>query len=105
VDVVNDSGCTARSAAFVVSDIVHLGVNSINTAINVYPNPASSTVHIASPVKVNVYITALDGRKMLEQHDAADVDITSLANGVYLMRITDTNGKDLKMEKLVKQAQ
>jgi hypothetical protein len=38
----------------------------------------------------------------VEQHDAKSVDISSLANGVYMIQVYDENHMLIKTEKLVK---
>jgi hypothetical protein len=86
------------------SGIVHL---SADDAVSVYPNPASSTVHVT----IDDYMTGstialydLTGsRVMTEVLTAArsSMPITSLANGVYLYRILDRNARLVNSGKVV----
>ena len=70
--------------------------------VNIYPNPASSVVHVDAPVKVNVSILSLEGKTVLEQDDAHIIDIGMIANGVYMIQVRDENNILLKTERLVK---
>ena len=42
---------------------------------------------------------------LLNEQDVKQVDISRLADGVYMIRISDMEGAVLKIEKLVKAAQ
>jgi hypothetical protein len=67
-----------------------------------YPNPVYNVLHIAAPAEVNVTITAIDGRTVLQQRAATTIDLSSLPAGLYTLKIYDTAGALLKLEKLVK---
>jgi len=77
-------------------------VGNTATLIRIYPNPANSILHISSPVNVSVSLSQIDGRTVLQQNNATDLDISSLSNGMYIIRITDLDGNLLKADKLVK---
>jgi hypothetical protein len=80
-------------------------VSHVNTAkgeISLYPNPATSVLHIDAPVKVNVSILNLQGQLMLHQDDAKILDISNLSNGVYMIQVYDTDNVLLKTERMVK---
>jgi len=76
--------------------------NIIGPAIQIYPNPLSTTVHIKAPGKVNVTILNVVGQVMLEQQNATDIDMSGVANGIYIIKVYDENNMLLKTEKLVK---
>ncbi|PZF73803.1 T9SS type A sorting domain-containing protein [Taibaiella soli] len=77
---------------------------SNNNAIKVFPNPAQHTVYVQTAVAVQLTVTGLDGRTLLQRKNATSVDISSLPDGIYLLRIADGSGQFLKMEKLIKTA-
>ena len=70
--------------------------------ISIYPNPASTTVTISSPVGVNVVVRSVDGKAVLTQNKVKTLDICNLANGIYMLHLSDDKGQLLKVEKLVK---
>ncbi|MDR3679682.1 MAG: T9SS type A sorting domain-containing protein, partial [Flavipsychrobacter sp.] len=93
-------GCTQTSDA---SYVFGVGVSTVNKSdIKIFPNPVTSIVHIESPVKVNVAISALDGKKILQGNNVTQVDLSGLSNGVYMITVYDENNNVIKIDKLVK---
>jgi hypothetical protein len=97
--VTDANGCSDTSAAQPVT----LSVGNIpsNEQIRLYPNPATSVLHIDAPVAVNIAIYGIDGRKVIDQQNATTVDISRLAAGTYQMKLTDKDGNAISTEKLV----
>jgi hypothetical protein len=93
------NGCSATSAIAWIQD---LSVNNTirPESVKIYPNPASSVVHIEAPVKVNVQLRNMHGQLVLEKANASEIDISTVANGVYMILITDKENRTVKMEKL-----
>jgi len=100
VKVTDVNGCTGTSA------ILNIGtdVSHINGAadILIYPNPAQNQVSVKAGMPVQVSICSMDGKLLLTPPDARSIDIGSLSNGLYLIRVTDNEGHLLRMEKLLK---
>jgi hypothetical protein len=82
------------------------GVNIVTAddAVSIYPNPASSRVFIKANVKVDVSVTAVDGKLILQKEDAEYIDLGDIAPGVYQIKVTDKENRLLKVEKLLKTA-
>ena len=89
------------SGAYVVSPdgVATVSVNDIN----LYPNPARSEIRIDAPVKINITILSPDGKVVIRQDDATTVDVSNLANGMYMIMIYDTNNALIKADKFIKQ--
>jgi hypothetical protein len=110
VGVTDTNGCQSVSDIYVLTgwsgNTTHgVGVQNVNTeTIKIYPNPAQTMVHIDAPGVVRAVISAMDGRILIDQPNAKDVDITKLADGVYMITVYDENGITVKTEKLVKAA-
>ncbi len=70
----------------------------------IYPNPATSELHIEAPrvVEVSVRVLAMDGREVIANTVTATINVGTLANGIYLVQIYDTNGLLLKTAKFTK---
>ena len=103
--IVTDSvGCKGESAIYHNTSIL-VGVNNTvaNSTITIYPNPANEIIYIGSPVKVRAVISDLEGKTELEQDNATEMDISHLADGMYLISLYDENGVKLDIQKLVKQ--
>jgi uncharacterized protein YjdB len=107
VEVTDTNGCQSFSDVYRLSgwSAQHTGVKNVTGAdVRIYPNPAQTVVHVEAPADVRAIISAIDGRKLIEQPAAKDIDITELANGIYMITIYDANGLLLKTEKLMKSA-
>jgi hypothetical protein len=71
--------------------------------VNVHPNPASAIVHVAAEVKVNVIVLTSTGRVVVDQKEATDIDLSSFADGMYMIMVYDAaNNSLLKAAKLMK---
>ena len=102
VVVTDGGGCTDTSAVYVVNS--HVGVAAVNVEdIRMYPNPATSIIRIEAPVKVNVTILSPDGKVIITQNDATTVDVSNLANGLYMIMMYDENNNLIKADKFIKQ--
>ena len=107
VQVTDVNGCQSFSDIYVlagwVGNPISLQVQSVNQAeVRIYPNPAQTMVHVVAAVPVQAVISGIDGRAIIDQKDARDIDITGLADGIYMISVYDITGHMLKVEKLVK---
>ncbi|WP_130735729.1 T9SS type A sorting domain-containing protein [Flavobacterium sp. J27] len=72
------------------------------TNFQIYPNPATSILHVSSSQNINVLeVYTLEGKLVL-QTKANEVDVTSLQNGLYLIKVT-TFENEFGVKKFVKQ--
>lgn len=103
VTVTDGNGCKGTSVLFSVTDINPGSVPGIGNhpGIAIYPNPASKEIQVKTATPVNITISGMDGKLLLES-TSERINIAGLANGVYLIRITDKNGTLIGMEKLLK---
>lgn len=76
------------------------GIDELSSAFNLYPNPANDRLYIDSKVKINevtiydVYgrqqeLSAISGQQTV-------IDVTSLNNGIYFVKIVTDNGEVIK---------
>ena len=71
---------------------------SENDAVLLYPNPATSSLHIAGAGNEKVEIYSMDGKLVYNGiNNGKDINVSSLEKGIYAVRI---NGKTLKFSKL-----
>lgn len=101
VTVTDSNGCTGTSAAYNPSVSVPT-VSGKDRAILLYPNPVFDVVHIDMVIPINVAISSVEGRLLANYNQAKDIDVSGLANGIYLLRITDRSGALISVEKLIK---
>jgi uncharacterized delta-60 repeat protein len=104
VAVTDANGCKDTSDVYEVTN-VPVGISELDmiaAQVKIYPNPANDVISINAPVKVNVSITGIEGKVFRQEKNVSKLDIHDLAEGIYLIRITGTDGTLIKVEKLVK---
>jgi len=100
VTVVDSNGCTGSAAAQNVT--LGIGSSAMTADVHIYPNPAHDMVYIASPVAVTATLSNMEGKILLHRPDAHEIDMSAYAAGVYLLRISDSDGMLIRNEKLFK---
>jgi|GEM_PF-2979439 len=105
VAVTDSNGCTGMSAAQQVEVSNRVGSIAGNTAVRVYPNPASGKLYIAAPYagRVSLSLSSIAGQEVRRQQHAMEMDISTLAPGMYILKITDDAGNLLQVEKIRKE--
>lgn len=94
-------GCSGMSNYIDIEDLT--GVNNVSAAdFRIYPNPATSVIHIDAPVKISVTISGIEGKIISSYVNPKDIDISQLASGIYLVHVYDENQNLVHTEKLVK---
>ncbi len=102
VMVTDTNGCQLLSAEY---PVYNLAVDNVNgtKAISIYPNPATSSVHVAAATEVKVVISTVEGKLILEGNSKNDIDVSALSAGLYMISVYDEQGNRLHVEKLIKQ--
>ena len=109
--VVSDAnGCFTSSGDYTINGGGGGGGTGVSntaeaTSVRVFPNPATSALNIEAPVTVNVSIVSPDGKVVLEQKQATTIDVSQLADGMYIIMVYDENNSLLKTDKFVKMKQ
>jgi len=81
---------------------VTLYTNSINKLdINVFPNPVTTSINIATNLDVNVSVYNAVGQKVLRTNKKT-IDLSSFLNGVYIFEVTDIKTQASNSYKVVK---
>jgi len=103
VEVTDSNGCKGKSGQYHFNRN-QLAVNDPNKGhVKIYPNPANSTLYVASIAKLRAVITDVEGRSVIEQADAKAIDISKLADGLYLINLYDENGMRVTVQKFTKE--
>ncbi len=121
VQVSDANGCLAFSPSYplksLVLDTIHTdsthhsgsgtgttGVTTLNhDEVKIFPNPAQSTIHIVASMPLRAVMTAIDGRKVIDEANAHTLNISQLASGMYMLMLFDKDGVMVKNEKVVKE--
>ena len=78
------------------------GLDEKEQRIVAYPNPAKETVIIEGVEPAEVQVCNALGQLVKTMQGINEIDLSGLVNGVYLLRITDKEGKSY-LEKIVKE--
>ncbi len=105
VSVTDSNGCSGTSATYPVEQVAVALVYD-DHVVHVYPNPANSSVYVTSSYPVQAVLYSMEGR-VLARKEGANImfDVTFLADGIYVISITDKEGMPIRNERLVKQRQ
>ncbi|MBR1850337.1 MAG: choice-of-anchor J domain-containing protein [Bacteroidales bacterium] len=77
------------------------GIESANTVqVSLFPNPATSVLNIQADGLRQVEVLDINGRVLLTSTEAT-IDLSTLANGMYMVRTITTDG--IAINKIVKQ--
>lgn len=105
VVVYNEGECVDTSFIYTVTN----STNSINEEseidqyIHIYPNPTLDVLYISSPIPIHANVLGIDGRTVLNVENAKAVSLKNLANGMYLIQITNNRGEVIKYDKVIKE--
>lgn len=74
----------------------------MENSISVYPNPATDKISVTTKSAVNISIFNLQGAEVITRNGVKEVNIGSLAKGLYNVRIANNNGEVLKTARFIK---
>ena len=78
-----------------------IGINEVNACkVNIYPNPTNGMLFVEGEGIINVEVMDINGRIVKSSAKAGAIDLSSLENGVYMVRTATENGVSVK--KIVK---
>ena len=78
------------------SSLLAVDDSFIKSNITLYPNPTRGFINISNPtfVKINnISVFNIYGQRLKAIKDQNNLDISTLTNGIYFVKIEDTNGK------------
>ncbi len=101
VRVIDGNGCEGYSE---LEFIQNVGVTPtpVSAAIKVFPNPTSGLLKIDAPVKVQLVLRDVTGKAVIEESEVKQIDLTNVASGMYLLYISNMDGKLLRVDKVTK---
>ncbi len=107
VIVTDTNNCQSASTYYVLTGWNNIPEHSAEITanereVNIYPNPASTIIHVESTEPVKAIISGMDGRELMRINDTKDINISELSNGVYVIVLYDANNCVIKVGKLIK---
>jgi hypothetical protein len=87
----NTTGCSHTAYATILANV---GIDDVdNEMLKVYPNPTSSIVNIEATATVkNVSVYNLMGQQVMNGGNGTVIDLGTLSNGTYILRVELANG-------------
>jgi len=84
-----------------------VGVSEIDpNGVNIYPNPSNGIVHIEMNIPISkVTVVDVKGRVLIESvlnNNTGTLNTSTLANGIYFLRIVTTSGVITKQLQVIK---
>lgn len=101
VTVPNAQGCYGTSPN---ADLFPESVGSmnLNNGIVIYPNPMHDRIQVKSPKNVTITLRDMVGKIIATQADTKQLTFGDIADGIYLVTVTDEQGNILLNQKIVK---
>lgn len=107
VAVTDTNGCQSVSLTYELTNMTGTTATTLAEASNdvpqIFPNPTTGILHIQSATSVRCVVSSIDGRRLIDVANATQVNLSSLADGIYMVSLTDSEGNLLKAERIVKQ--
>lgn len=69
----------------------------------IYPNPSTGIFRIQSDEALRAVVRDIQGRIVIQKDDATEIDLSTSANGIYLLQLFNAQGELVKTERLNKQ--
>lgn len=90
------------TSSIITINVIGVGIESMDNGkeILIYPNPATSTLHVKADVPVDLHLYNTTGKLVLEQKNAREADVRHLPEGIYVIRLFDQSGQLIKEDKL-----
>jgi hypothetical protein len=92
---------TAEFKTLTGTGIFNTEHNGIHFSIS--PNPATEVLHIAAGAAVNAVVYSIEGRPLISAEKTKTINVASLPAGVYLLKVTDVEGKQTGTLRFTKQ--
>ena len=101
VRVTDAFGCEGFSDQYFITNL-GIANTALGNTIKIFPNPTTGLINIDATVKIKVALRDVTGRSLIEASDVKQIDMGDVANGIYLLYISDMDGQLLRAEKVTK---
>lgn len=103
VRVMDLNGCEGESISKSFMD-EELSVDevTIESYIRIYPNPTKGLIRIESPGPIIISVKDVTGKTLIQEIKSNEVDLSTLADGVYLICLYDADKRLIKQERISK---
>jgi hypothetical protein len=103
--VTNANNCLGTSALIAIDNITGIIQSLEQAGVKIYPNPVDKQLQVYLPFKGTVSLSTITGVVLITKASHTgdlSLDMEKLAAGLYLLRITDSNGAFVGGQKIIK---
>ncbi len=86
----------------VCDSISAVGNTSFQKSIQIYPNPTFNEINIDAPFSVNVTVTDISGKVLINSKNTHTINLKNAPTGVYMLNVYDAENNWIRTEKVVK---
>ncbi len=101
VVVKEENGCIDSSNVYTVNNLAISSKDRLQAGILVYPNPVNNNLYIKSGKPYHLVLSDIAGRRLLQSDDKV-ISLKDLADGTYMIELSDQRGRVVWREKIVK---
>jgi len=101
VSVIDSNGCTNISEITFINS-VGVANTAAGKGIRIYPNPTNGMLYVSASMNVNLVLRDVTGKAVRKSEGIARLDLENLADGLYLLYISDATGQLIRAEKITK---
>ena len=91
----------AEPHTFTIEGVSGIDEHNSMMSVNIYPNPMKDVIYIDCDDILNVVIFNSVGQHLMSVEDGQKIDVSSLSNGLYFVKVTDISGNVL-VKKMLK---
>ena len=96
------SGVTGSTVITISNQTAGIYENNMDASLTMYPNPSSGIVHFTTEESIQeIEVFNYSGQKMMTFKDVNQIDISSLENGVYFIKVI-LNNQQIVLKRLMK---
>jgi hypothetical protein len=94
---------TSTAATLNVSIDPNVGIGEIDgTKISLFPNPSTSEIRLTGSIPERLLIFNIYGKSIAEYNSVQHIDITSLSNGIYYLKVFDKTKNEFLVFRFIK---
>lgn len=91
----------AEPHTFTIEGVSGIDEHNSMMSVNIYPNPMKDVIYVDCDDILNVVVFNSVGQHLMSVEDGQKIDVSSLSNGLYFVKVTDISGNVL-VKKMLK---
>jgi len=101
VSVTDGNGCMTISTVHFVNG-VGITHTVVGASLKIYPNPTNGALYVSASETVQLTLQDITGKQVFKGNSNQSIDMKDMADGLYLLHVTDREGRLIRAEKVTK---